>query len=124
MTDQIYTLGYTGRRPGEIYALAEQLDATVCDIRFSPRSRVPRWNKGRLEVLLGDRYMHIQELGNQNYKTGGPVEIVDLDAGLARIQDHPRPVILMCACKDLAGCHRAVIRDHLRAEGLEVEELF
>lgn len=123
MTDQIYTIGYTGRKPDQLKALAEQLDATVYDIRFSPRSRAPHWNRGRLEAMLGDRYMHIGELGNRNYKAG-PIEIADLDAGLARIQDHPRPVILMCACKDLAGCHRSVISKHLQALGLEVEELF
>lgn len=82
----LYTFGYSGKQPEELLALAEQLDAIVADIRFSPRSRVPHWNSGRLARLLGDRYRHLPALGNRSYKDG-PIEIVDLDAGIAQVAD-------------------------------------
>lgn len=107
MLQSLYTFGYSGQQPEDLLALAEQLDAVVADIRFSPRSRIPQWNGGRLAKLLGDRYHHLPALGNRNYK-GGPVEIVDLEAGLAQVADllvH-QPVILLCVCADIQHCHR------------------
>ena len=122
MTQRVYTLGYSGRKPAEILQIAEGLDAVVFDVRFSPRSRVPHWSRKRLTELLGDRYLHIRALGNRNYR-GGPIELEDFPAGLELIQDSERPVILMCACKDPAICHRSTIADMLRGVGLEVAEL-
>ena len=122
MTQRVYTLGYSGRKPAEILQIAEELDATVFDVRFSPRSRVPHWSRKRLTEFLGDRYRHVRALGNRNYR-GGPIELEDFPAGLELIQDSERPVILMCACKDPAICHRSTIADMLRGVGLEVAEL-
>ncbi len=45
----IYTFGYTGKKPSDLKAEAERLDAVVVDIRFSPNSRVPHW---RMTTLL------------------------------------------------------------------------
>jgi uncharacterized protein (DUF488 family) len=39
---QLYTLGYNGRLLYQLQALAEHLDAVVVDLRFSPRSRIPK----------------------------------------------------------------------------------
>lgn len=122
MTDRIYTIGYTGRKPADIKRLAEELDATVFDVRFAPRSRVPHWNAGNLAKLLGDRYKHIWAFGNRNYR-GGPVDLVDFSAGLEEVRQSPRPVILMCACKDPATCHRTAIAGKLQEAGMEVTEL-
>jgi len=58
----LYTFGYSGRSPHHLRALAEALDAVVVDIRFRPRSRIPDWNAGRLQKLLGDRYRHLPAL--------------------------------------------------------------
>jgi uncharacterized protein (DUF488 family) len=122
MTDRVYTIGYSGRKPAEILEIARDLDATVFDVRFSPRSRVPHWTRGRLEALLGDRYRHVRALGNRNYR-GGPTDLVDFPAGLELIRESNRPVILMCACKDPAFCHRSTIAEKLRRAGMEVTEL-
>lgn len=108
----LYTFGYSGHQPEKLLALAEQLDAIVADIRFSPRSRVPHWNGGRLAKLLGGRYHHLPALGNRNYK-GGPVEIVDLEAGLAQVADllAHQPVILLCVCAEVERCHRRLVAE-------------
>jgi uncharacterized protein (DUF488 family) len=68
MFQPLYTFGYSGKQPEELHTLAEQLDALVADIRFSPRSRVPHWNGGSLVRRLGHRYRHLPALGNRNYK--------------------------------------------------------
>lgn len=123
MTDKIYTIGYTGRKPESIKEIIAALGATLFDIRLSPRSRVPYWNEGPLRALLGERYRHVKSLGNVNYKTGGPIQILDYAAGVATILQHPRPVVLMCACKDFHTCHRETVAKLLRKEGYSVQEL-
>lgn len=122
MTSQVYGIGYGGRKLHEIKRIAEELDATVFDVRLSPRSRIPYFTEAALAARLGDRYVHVGDLGNLNYR-GGPVRIADLEAGIRRIADHGRPVILMCACKDPARCHRTTIAAELQARGFSYQEI-
>jgi uncharacterized protein (DUF488 family) len=123
MTQKIYTLGYSGRTPAALKAIIDNLDAMLFDIRFSPRSRDPRWARKNIEALLGpDRYRHVKALGNVNYK-GGPIEFVDFAAGLELIKQSPRPVVLLCVCKDPAICHRTVAATRLRELGFTVTEV-
>lgn len=122
MATQVYGIGYSGRTPDEIKALAEALDATVFDVRFSPRSRVPHWSGKRLSALLGTRYQHVRAFGNANYK-GGPIAIVDFEAGLRLILESPKSVILMCVCKNPAICHRTTIGSKLSGAGFQFTEL-
>ena len=107
MLHKLYTYGYSGRTSDELQTLAEQLQAVVADIRFSPRSRIPDWSAGRLQKLLGDRYRHLPALGNQNYR-GGPVEFVDLATGVVEVGEllRQQPVILLCVCAGAWRCHR------------------
>lgn len=119
----IYTMGYSGRTIGQILEIAEEKNATVFDIRYSPRSRNPQFSGKRMAEMLGDRYMHCRAFGNKNYK-GGPVELLDYAAGLGMIVNHSRPnVILLCVCRDHATCHRTTIARKLRADGYQVEEI-
>ena len=103
----LYTYGYAGQRPQQLKALAESLDALVVDIRFSPRSRMPAWTGGRLQKLLGERYLQLSALGNRNYK-GGTIEFLDQEIGISQVGDllSRHPVILLCACADVNRCHR------------------
>lgn len=112
----LYTFGYSSKQSEELLALVEQLDAVVADIRFSPRSRVPQWNGGRLARLLGDRYCHLPALGNRNYKSG-PVELVDVEQGIAQVADllARQPVILLCVCSDVQRCHRRLATEAMAA---------
>ena len=107
MLHWLYTYGYSGRLPDQLQTLAEQLNAVVADIRFSPRSRLPDWSAGRLQKLLGDPYRHLPSLGNRNYK-GGPIEFVDLEGGVVEVGQllRQQPVILLCVCADVQRCHR------------------
>ena len=123
MLHTLYTFGYSGRTPHELQTLAEQLNAVVVDIRFSPRSRSPDWSGGRLQKLLGDRYHHLPALGNRNYK-GGPVEFVDLETGVVEVGQllRQQPVILLCVCADVQRCHRLAAAEAIAARyGVIVE---
>lgn len=120
----VYEVGYGGRAPGELLAAVERLGAALFDVRLSPRSRQPAWNRGRLEAVFGARYAHVPELGNANYKDpAGGIELADPEAGLARVRAAVRPVVLMCACRDYRGCHRRTVAELLEPEGWRVEPL-
>lgn len=118
----VYLWGYTGQKPETLKKIAEDLDATVYDARYSARSRVPKWTNGGLLNLLGDRYRHVRDWGNRNYK-GGPIDIADYDAGRAILQKETRPaIIIICVCDDPAKCHRTTVGNMLRADGYTVKE--
>jgi hypothetical protein len=64
-------------------------------------------------------------LGNRNYK-GGPVEIVDLEAGLAQVADRlvSQPVILLCVCAEVERCHRRLVAEAISVRyGVSVTHL-
>lgn len=120
----IYTTGYTNKDPHDLASLAERLGATVVDIRFSPGSRHERWRQPALIARLGDRYVHVVELGNENYATpSAGIKIHDIERGIRRLLDLTEPLILLCACEQAACCHRAAVADELRGRGHPVEEL-
>ena len=115
----LYTLGYSGWTPEAIQEAAQAHNAVVCDIRYAPVSRHPRWHKHQLSQLLGARYQHVQALGNRSYKTNGPIELADYEAGkqvITEILASGQSVILMCACKDVATCHRRTAAEQLAAD--------
>lgn len=122
MTKQVYTTGYGDKKVGAIASLAKRYDAIVLDIRYSPRSRNPDWSKKRMKERMGERYIHVREFGNANYR-GGAIRIVDYDAGKAIIEQSDKPAILVCVCKDAKICHRTTIARRLRADGFDVEEI-
>jgi len=129
----IYTLGYSGWKPEAIKRVAERLGAIVLDVRASARSRRAAWTAKGFAELLGDRYVRFREFGNRNYLDwDAPIELNDSAAGLARIRKllgmfenaWKRPVILLCACRDVTVCHRKVVAELLAAElGWPVEHL-
>lgn len=111
---QIYSIGYSGIPPADILAYAKSVNALVVDTRISPRSRNPVYTRKRLTELMGERYQHIRNFGNQNFK-GGEIMIQDFDAGLAEVRAdlESRPVMLMCVCSSHTTCHRNVVIEML-----------
>lgn len=104
----LYTIGYTGLKIEKLKQWAEDHNALIVDIRLSPRSRAPQWNKGKLSAALGDLYHHIPALGNINYK-GGPIQLKDPTTGIQQVQQlltGDTNIILMCVCADVTTCHR------------------
>ena len=123
ITKTVYTAGYQGRTPDELQRIAERLDATVIDIRFAPFSRNPVWARDGLRNVLGNRYRHVHDLGNRNYRdTSLPIEILNLESGAQQIQnDRRQSVILLCVCKHFHTCHRKVVVDSLNIKSQELE---
>ena len=133
-----YTAGYQGRCPADLLARAEALGADVVDIRLSPCSQQPGWSKPELQDLFGACYQHVPALGNKNYKnkndkdkndkSGCDIRLANVDLGLKillspRRREAGRSAILLCGCRELVGCHRAVVAEALRERGCHVEEL-
>jgi hypothetical protein len=106
----LYDLGYIGCILPDLKAAVEATGATLLDIRFSPYSKNPTWNRNNLVKALGEQYVHCRSLGNENYRMVGMenVKFVDLDQGMIMIFGllQKGPVIVMCACKDVNHCHR------------------
>ncbi len=124
----VFTAGYTGRTVAQLLEAAQTLNADVMDIRFSPRSRNPVWSGSRLAESLGDRYRHLRAFGNANYKEleGPGTVLVDAEEGVRAVRstlESGRNVILLCACKDPAGCHRTDVAALLRSRDIECDEL-
>lgn len=112
---QIWSIGYSGLKPDKLFGHVRSMNAVLVDIRYSPRSRNPAWSRSHLEQGLGDRYRHVQNLGNAAYLSKeGHIKIVDMEAGIAELEAIDAPaIILMCACERYADCHRKVVMDEL-----------
>lgn len=121
-----FTFGYQGQKSEELLAAVNEMGAVLCDIRLVPYSRwQPAWNKRNLQVLFGDSYQHIPQLGNLNYKNGGPLAIADMEAGLQMVLDllEQQPVVLMCVCRNTVSCHRLQVAQRLLGLSIQVNEL-
>ncbi len=119
----VYSFGYAGHKVEPFVVRVRALGAVVVDTRLKPFSRMHEWNKSRLTSTLGDAYMWVDALGNRNYK-GGPIDIVNLELGLARVEGvlASRPVVLLCVCGTEATCHRRVVLDALAHRGYPIRE--
>lgn len=119
---RLQTIGYTEPdAQARIDAfLAQDENAALIDIRLSPRSRwQTAFNKAALEARYPTQYLHVQELGNLNYKdrTRG-IDLLDAPSGtrqLLYLIEHGRSLMLLCACKDYESCHRKVVYELLLA---------
>lgn len=124
---KIYLAGYAGRKPEQLKQLSDVLEATVVDIRLSPRSRVPYWDSSALKSLLGSNYVWVRELGNVNYKGFGEISILDMTRGVDRVVGigllSGKDMILLCACKNGCDCHRTVVGKRFTDLGFEVQEV-
>ena len=98
----------------------------VIDIRLNPWSRRAAFRRRQLSEALRPMYGLLPDLGNVNYRTGGPIKLKHEERGLAHLAGYLRdlPVIVMCACRDLERCHRRVVAERARERfGVEVVHL-
>lgn len=124
MTAKVYTFGYGGIPAAVLAQMLDLLDADLFDIRYSAGSMNPDYSGKRLAERLGFRYNHIRPLGNENYKRdNAPIKIMDYAAGLIAIQCNPKPVVLMCACREYDSCHRHTVSQMLAKDGIVTEEV-
>ncbi len=121
---QVYTLGYAAPGSEErLLQLMSDVSMVLVDIRLCARSRwYHQWTKRRLQERFGERYVHVPELGNVNYRQRGqPVMLRDAEAGLQRVRDllgAGYSVVLLCACVRYDRCHRSLVAERLVASGV------
>jgi uncharacterized protein (DUF488 family) len=123
---RLYTYGYQGGSPQDLqhYAAA---GALILDTRLAPTSPNPLWRRASLKRLLGDRYRWCKALGNVNFRSGGPVQLHNPEAGMDLLDRWigQSPVVLLCACRDWRTCHRRVAAELAQEQfsGLRVVHL-
>lgn len=119
----IYTTGYAGKDINDLKPLLEDLDALLVDIRFLPESDVLHWRQVYLKALLGRKYLHIPNLGIRSFRQGNQNTIQNLGLGIKILLGLERSLALMCACAELAKCHRRLIAEELRRRGISAVEI-
>lgn len=110
-------------------ALMSDSNTKVADIRLSPGSRdFPIWNSKMLKARYGydasgkSRYVHIEELGNSNYRKEDHHKgfaLQDTEVGLSRLilaLSFGWRVVVLCGCKHYVSCHRSLVAQLLLAE--------
>lgn len=107
----LYTIGYAGLFRDDLLHFIRQQKAFLVDTRLVPRSRDAQWDRVALTNAFSPDYVHVQDLGNVNYRNGGPIQLKDQAKGLHRLLEllAERPCMLLCMCKDVATCHRGYI---------------
>lgn len=138
-----FTLGYEGRTLSEVLRLVQALTIQqVLDVREVASSRKPGFASSELNEALakiGVAYVHLPELGCEKearhtlWRGGAtadfrarydqriaerPGSVTDL---ITRV--HSGRSLLLCLERDPAKCHRTLLSERLRAEGILVLDL-
>jgi uncharacterized protein (DUF488 family) len=141
---QIWTIGHSTRSIDEFILLLKKNGVELlADVRSLPGSkRYPQFNKEALAQSLNThaiRYEHFPELGGRrkpkpdshntawrNASFRGYADYMETDAfrdGMGRLVQFAReagPVAIMCAEAVWWRCHRSLVSDYLKAQGIEV----
>lgn len=92
--------------------------ALLVDIRTQPYSKRPEWRHDSLALRFGKRYRPLGELlGNVNYNTGGPMRLASATLGAKRLRswlETGHSLVLLCACREYARCHRSLVVEKVR----------
>ncbi|MBI5954344.1 MAG: hypothetical protein HY865_22025 [Chloroflexi bacterium] len=108
----LFDLGYNDlKKAGELAQIANELGAVIADIRFMPHTRNPEFSLKHLQEVLGDKYIHVGELGNANYKGTGGIQLANTEAGMRILHGllANSAVIIICACWKRSECHRVYV---------------
>jgi uncharacterized protein (DUF488 family) len=129
----IFTIGYEGlgiERFLEI--LRENRVRTLLDCRYDAISRNPDFSKSSLTSHLeriGIQYRHLKEYGipREIRKSGNALywymENVKPKIDISLVELFEQPVCFMCMERNSASCHRKVILDTMREQGIDGREL-
>ena len=116
---EIYHCGAPGRGPEDLRRIAEQLDATVVDIRYSAlMASEARWRGTALRETLGDRYVRCIALADRAGcgAAGGCASLIDFTIGVEFLRQIAGPMILLCGCREIKNSHRAAVSRRLWTE--------
>ena len=112
--------------PDELAVALDRVGGVAVDIRFAPWSKDPVWRIDALRERFGWRYLHVQALGNRNFRGDGPIDLADAERGLTVVEEvvaGPCRPVLICGCREARRCHRSEVARLLRARGHRVQEL-
>jgi len=109
----LYTAGYLApMAERRIALLMRDARTLIVDIRLETRSRRPEWRGSALKAKWGERYWPLSALGNENYKTAGPIKLAMPEIGIPIVVEGLQKgcnIILLCACQDESQCHRTLV---------------
>ena len=143
---EIWTVGHSTRPIEELIEALDSFEIKVlADVRSFPGSRrYPHFNREQLKLSLvaaGLEYQHFPELGgrrrvrpdslnmawrNESFRGYADyMETNDFRKGVARLLDiaRTRRTSIMCAEAVWWRCHRSLISDYLKANGVEVTHI-
>lgn len=123
MKPELFTYGYRGPNPTQAMEDMKAYvadGAVILDIRMVAWSGNPAFRWPYLRSVLGKQYVQCVALGNARYKDGPPVEIKDLEGGLKTLAGllELSDVVLLCGCAEKSQCHRRVVAETAKAQGL------
>ena len=143
---QIWTVGHSTRSAAEFIELLQSRDiATLVDVRTFPGSRrYPQFNRDELAAALnaaGIEYVHMPNLGGRRRARKDSTNIAWRNEQFRGYADHmetnefheaidellqlagKKPTAVMCAEAVWWRCHRALISDYLKANGVLVTHI-
>lgn len=123
MINRIFATGYTGKDINDLKPLVMRLNSILVDIRFAPYSELMFWRRVYLKTLLGNKYLHIVNLGNRSFKEHEKISIQNLNLGLETLLSLNANLILFCVCAEAEKCHRRIIAEELKRRGIETTEI-
>ena len=122
----LYTIGYGGKTAAGLAAQlkAEEIEVLV-DVRYQAMTR-GEFNKFALRKFMplhGIRYRHLNALGNRNYRSDGPVELLSPVLGAVELQMVlvGSRAAIMCVCHNWQTCHRKTVSDLMQRRHPELE---
>ena len=119
-----YTTGFADKDFTLLPELLNFLDAILIDIRFAPATdKRIEWRKDYLRLLLKDKYLHVPHLGYRSSKQTGKHSIQNLNLGIKIITELKTNLLLICECQRKEECHRSLISEKLKEQGVETEEI-
>lgn len=125
---RFFTFGYNILSEKIFEETFENNQGLIVDVLFRPYSFQHDWACG--EALLerwGERYLHLPQWGNRNYRDrGGEIKFADFKGGWQIVKNlfsEYDTFYLMCACGKPDKCHRTVIKTQLAFNRYAVTEM-
>ena len=122
----LFTIGYGGRRFTDFLSLLQQHNiALVVDIRRSPKSTVPEYNRESLEAKLPQSGIGYISMGDTlgGFRKGGYPKHMETELynhGISELLEVAKEgnAVLMCKERSDTGCHRKHIVETLANKGI------
>jgi uncharacterized protein (DUF488 family) len=130
----IFAIGYEGLGIARfVKVLKDHEIRTLLDCRYNAYSRNPDFSKTRLASHLdgaGIKYEHLRQYGIPSgiRNSGNAIEwyIANVKPNIrgSLLGSYDQPVCFMCMERDINSCHRKVILEAMREQGIEGMDLY